>query len=185
MIRFKTALLVATGLIAVAALTGCSSGQIAQTSEEQSAVNGAQADVKYVALRNVHISAAQTGDFLRPGQTVELVFVATNQSPDISDQLAGITTDIGTVNLTGDTRLPAGGKLLVGAGDSRAIKALDAVEPAAAAKATVALAKPVSSGLTYKFTFNFEKAGSVGVTVPIAAGSAPQQENPPASAQHP
>jgi copper(I)-binding protein len=183
--RFKTAVLVATGLIAAAALTGCSSGQIAQTSEEQSAVNGAQADVKYVALRNVHISAAQTGDFLRPGQTVELVFVATNQSPDVSDKLVGITTDIGTVTVTGDTRLPAGGKLLVGTPDGKAIKALDAVEPANAAKATVALAKPVSSGLTYKFTFDFEKAGTVDVTVPIAAGSAPSQEKPPVPAQNP
>ncbi|WP_375488355.1 hypothetical protein [uncultured Mycobacterium sp.] len=182
--RVKTAVLVAIGLIAAAALTGCSSGQIAQTSEEQSAVNGGQGDLKYVALRNVHISAAQTGDFLRPGQMVPLVFVATNQSPDISDKLVGITTDIGTVALTGDTRLPAGGKLLVGTPDGQAIKALDAVEPADAATATVALAKPISSGLTYKFTFDFEKAGSVSVTVPISGGSAPQ-ENPPAPAQHP
>jgi copper(I)-binding protein len=182
-IRFKTAVLVATGLIAAAALAGCSSGQIAQTSEEQSAVNGGQGDLKYVALRNVYISAAQTGDFLRPGQTVPLVFVATNQSPDVSDRLVGITTDIGTVAVTGDTRLPAGGKLLVGTPDGHALKALDAVEPADAAKATVALTKPISSGLNYNFTFDFDKAGSVEVTVPIAGGP-PPPENPPRPAQH-
>ena len=49
--------------------------------------------VNNVALRNVHIQATQTGDFLRPGGTVDLVLVAVNQSPDIADKLVGITTE--------------------------------------------------------------------------------------------
>jgi hypothetical protein len=183
--RFGTAALAATGLVVVAALTGCSSGQIAQTSEQQSAVNGGAGSVENVALRNVHLKAVQTGDFLRPGRTVDLVFVATNQSPNIDDKLLGITTDIGTVTVTGDTRLPAGGKLLVGTPDGQAIRALDAVEPAGAAKATVVLAKPITNGLTYKFIFNFEKAGSATVIVPISAGSAPAKEQSPAQAEQP
>ncbi len=183
--RVRTAVLAATGLVAVATLTGCSSGQIAQTSEQQSAVNGGEGSVKYVALRNVYIKAVQTGDFLRPGQSVDLVFVATNQSPDIDDKLVAITTDVGTVTVTGDSRLPAGGKLLVGTPDGQTIKALDAVEPAHAAKATVALAKPITNGLTYTFNFSFEKAGSATVSVPISAGSTTPEEQPPAQAEHP
>ena len=54
----------------------------------------------------MHIQALQTGDYLRPGATVDLVLVAVNQSPDITDKLVGITTDIGKVTVTGD-RHPA------------------------------------------------------------------------------
>ena len=39
-----------------------------------------------------------------------------------------------------------------------------------AAKATVNLSKPITNGLTYKFTFKFEKAGEASVQVPISAG---------------
>jgi len=41
-----------------------------------------------------------------------------------------------------------------------------------AAKATVALAKQITNGLAYNFTFNFEKAGQASVMVPISAGLA-------------
>lgn len=35
------------------------------------------------------------------------------------------------------------------------------------------LSKPVTNGLTYDFTFTFEKAGETTVAVPISAGEAP------------
>ena len=167
-------------LVVVAALTGCSSGQIAQTSVQEPGINGASGVVKQVAVRNVYIRAVQNSDFLRPGQTVELMLVATNQSPDIEDKLVRITSDVGTVTLTGDTRLPAGGVLFVGTHGGQNIKALDVIAAADAAKATVALNKPISNGLTYPFTFDFEKAGSTRIMVPISAGVAPSPEQTPA-----
>ena len=69
--------------VAVAALSGCGTGQIAQTATQEPAVNGNRSRIKYVALRDIRIQATQTGDFLQPGRTVELVLVAVNQSPDI------------------------------------------------------------------------------------------------------
>jgi hypothetical protein len=178
---FKTRLricAVAVGLTVVGlagTLTGCSSGQIAQTSAVEPAVNGAKLNFNNVALRDVRIEAVQTSDFLRPGQTVDLVLVAVNQSPDIADRLVGISSDIGTVTLTGDTRLPAGGSLFVGSSAGQNVRALSAVQRADAAKATVVLAKPVTNGLTYNFTFDFEKAGRASMPVPISAGSTSQQ----------
>ena len=111
----KLAVLAAGGLIGAATLAGCGAGQLSQTAMQQSAVDGNQAVINNVALRNVHIQALQTGDFLRPGATVDLVLVAVNQSPDITDKLVGITTDIGKVTVTGDPTLPASGVLFVGA----------------------------------------------------------------------
>ena len=171
----KLAALAAAALIGAGAIAGCSAGQVSQTAMQQSAVDGNQAVINNVALRNVHIQALQTGAFLRPGATVDLVLVAVNESPDITDKLVGITTDIGKVTVSGgDPTLPASGVLFVGSQNGQSKKSVSAVENANWVKATVALSKPITNGLNYEFTFNFEKAGSVSVAVPI---SAPEPSN--------
>ncbi len=176
--------LAAGSLIGALALAGCGSGQISQTANQSAAVNGSHATVHNVALRDVHIRALQTGDALAPGTTVDLVLVATNQSPDVVDKLVAITSDIGPVTLTGDTRLPAGGSLFVSAAAGQLVQALDAVESADAAAATVALNRPISNGLTYTFTFDFEKAGPISLSVPISAGSPSPRDDGPGLAKH-
>jgi copper(I)-binding protein len=175
----KLAALAAGALIGAGAIAGCSAGQVSQTSMQQSAVDGNQAVINNVALRNVRIQALQTGDFLRPGSTVDLVLVAVNQSPDITDKLVGITTDIGKVTVTGDPTLHASGVLFVGSQNDQSKKSDNAGENADSVKATIALSKPITNGPNYDFTFNFEKAGSVSVGVPISAPeSGPHHESP-------
>lgn len=169
--RFKLA---ACGLAAAVALVGCSSGQVSQMTTQEPAVNGTSANLGAIALRNVHLRAEQVTDFVRPGKEVELIFQASNSSPDEADKLESITSDVGTVTLTGDTTLPASGVLTVGAPDGQ-ITPLESVEVAEAAEATVALTKPITNGLTYDFTFKFEKAGETTVRVPISAGEAPRR----------
>src|SRR6201992_3362764 len=110
----RLAALAAAALIGAVALAGCSAGQVSQTSSQESAVDGSAAVINNVALRNVRILAQQNTDFLHPGATVDLVLVVVNQSPDVTDRLVGISTDIGKVTVTGDPRLPAGGTLFVG-----------------------------------------------------------------------
>lgn len=163
--------LATAGLLAAAAVSGCSSGQLAQTSQIVAAVNGNAATVNNVALRNVHLQAVQTGDFLRPGQTVELVLAVTNQSPDVADRLVGVTTDIGTVTISGSGRLPAGGVLFIGTPADSNIEQVANIQTANVAGATVSLAKPITNGLNYDFTFDFEKAGSITLAVPVSAGT--------------
>jgi len=46
---------------------------------------------------------------------------------------------------------------------------LVSVEAMNAATATVILSKPISHGLTYDFTFEFARAGTVTVAVPIVS----------------
>ena len=164
------------GLVALVAalLSGCGAGQISQMATQEPAVNGNKVTFNNVALRDIRMQAVQTGDFLQPGRTVNLVAVAVNQSPDITDRLVSITSDIGTVTVDGDARLPAGGMLFIGKPDGQNV-APGPLQSNNAVKATVALAKPISNGLTYNFTFNFEKAGQASVLVPISAGLGPQQ----------
>ncbi len=48
-------------------------------------------------MRNAHLRANQTTDYVQPGSDVELMFLASNGSPDVNDKLVSITSDIGTV----------------------------------------------------------------------------------------
>lgn len=165
------------GLVALVAalLSGCGAGQISQMSSQEPAVNGNRVTINHVALRDIRMQAVQTGDFLQTGRTVNLVAVAANQSPDVTDRLVSITSDIGKVTVDGDARLPAGGMLFIGKPDGQNVApGPPDVNSSNFVKATVALAKPISNGLTYNFTFNFEKAGQASVLVPISAGLGPQ-----------
>jgi hypothetical protein len=161
------------GLFALVAtlLSGCGAGQISQMATQEPAVNGNRVTINNVALRDIRMQAVQTGDFLQPGRTVDLVAVAVNQSPDVADRLVSITSDVGTVTIGGDGRLPAGGMLFISEPRGENIPP-GPLEPNNAVKATVALSKPISNGLGYNFTFNFEKAGQASVMVPISAGLA-------------
>lgn len=169
--RMPNRLLAASTGLAVCGLilTGCGAGQISQTADQEAAVNGMSANANNIALRNVHLLASQTADFLQPGRIVPLAFVAANNSIDATDKLLSITSDFGTVALNGDGTIPAGGALVVAP--------KDAAEPAGAtaAGADVTLTKPITNGLSYPFTFTFEKAGATTVAVPLSAGEPARQ----------
>ncbi|GAC1648458.1 MAG: hypothetical protein NVS4B6_23300 [Mycobacterium sp.] len=173
---FLAARLAACGLTAVVALSGCGAGQISQTATQEPAVNGASANVGPISLRNIRLRAPQTTDYVQPGQDAELLFVAVNTSPDTNDRLLSITSDVGTVNLSGgDTSVPANGDLVVGEPDGQTAP-LESAEKADAVKAKIDLSKPITNGLTYNFTFDFEKAGENTVAVPISASGTPRRD---------
>ena len=169
-LRVAAAGLAACGLI----LTGCGAGQISQTATQESAVNGTSANIKEIALRNVHLQAVQRSDFLQPGTAVQLMFVAANNSPDIDDRLLAVSSEVGPVELTGSGEIPARGSLVVGSPDGQIeAAAMGSVTPTTA---EVTLSKPITNGLTYNFTFDLGKAGTATVAVPISAGSADRQQ---------
>lgn len=155
-------------------LTGCGAGQISQSAGMEAAINGAAANAGDIGLRNIHLQAVQTEDFLRPGDTVPLMFVAVNNSPDENHQLVRITSDVGQVSLTGDGTIPASGALVVGLADGQPQTLPDGEGTPAIAE--VKLTKPITNGLSYGFTFDFGKAGTTTVAVPISAGNADRRE---------
>jgi copper(I)-binding protein len=177
--------LAACGLAAAVTLTGCGAGQVSQTANQMPAVNGTNATLgdasAGVDLRNVYLRAPQTRDFVKPGSMVELLFVATNKSPDKADKLLEISSDTGEVLLNGGTTVPAGGVLLVGTPDGQK-QSLPRSEDATSSIAMVALTKPISNGLNYNFTFKFQNAGEKTVSVPISAGDAERRDADPVAA---
>jgi len=169
----RVALVGFAALVAIV-LSGCGAGQISQMATQEPAINGNRATINNIALRDVRIQAVQPKDFIQPGRTVELVLVAVNQSPDVADRLVGISSDVGAVTVSGDGRIPASGMLFVGRPEGQNV-APGPPDSGNVAKATVNLVKPISNGLTYNFTFTFEKAGQGSVSVPISAGLAQPQ----------
>jgi hypothetical protein len=177
--------LVACVLIA-ATLTGCGAGQQSQTATQEPAVNGASGAVGKVALRDVRIRAEVKGAALAPGESVELLFVAANQSETDSDKLVGITSDIGSVTLNpANPEIPAGRSLIVGKPEGIDAEALQAVSNAVKATATVKLSKPLANAITYDFVFKFERGGQGTIGVPVTAGDTARAEQPsPAGEGH-
>lgn len=179
-LRSRTVRRLAIALIATAATAGCGTGQIAQTTDQAPAVNGSAAAAGDITLRDVRIEAVQNGDAIPAGSTVDLSFVASNQSSESDDQLVRISTDIGKISLTGAKSLPVGGVLIVAPPETSAsvspteLKQLRGVEELDTATATLTLDKPISNGLTYDFTFEFKKAGPIKLAVPISAQAAAQ-----------
>ena len=177
--RTSAVALAACGLSAAIVLSGCSAGQISQSASQQPAVNGTLAWVgdptSGIALRNVHLRAPQTTDYVQPGGDAELLFVAVNESAEKDDRLVSITSSIGTVSLTGNLQVPAGGTLIVGTPDGTP-SALDATEGASTVEAAVQISEPITNGLNYPFTFTFERSGQKEINVPISAGEAPRRE---------
>ncbi|WP_067668242.1 hypothetical protein [Nocardia miyunensis] len=188
---------------AALALSGCSSGQIAQTARQVSAVNGNTADVGNVALRDVRILLPQSEDYTNAkGGKALLAFSAVNFGADKPDELSSITTDLGTVKVTpADTTLDPGRTVVAGGPDameSSSPAASTSSAPASGAATTApstsaqaadgkatsgpsepilveisGLTKDITPGPTYPVTFNFKEAGTVLVNVPVDAGSAP------------
>lgn len=172
--RPSTFALAAGGLATAVVLSACGAGQVSQTATQEAAINGTSGSAGEIALRNIHLRGTQTTDYIEPGREVELLFVAANVSPDVNDKLISITSDVGSVTLTGDTDVPATGTLVVGTPDGQPTP-LEEIEAADSAEATVELSKPITNGLTYDFTFTFEKAGETTVGVPISAGETPRR----------
>lgn len=175
--RFVTRLsAVAAGLVTAVALAGCGTGQISQTANQEPAVNGTGGVLNNLSLRNVRIQAEQTGEAIQVGQTADLMFVVSNQSPDSNDELTGVKTDIGKVAWPGAKAVPASGMLIVGTPSGADVAPMNALqklhgENVRTGTATVALSKSISNGLTYDVTFTFKQAGSITLPVPISAGT--------------
>ena len=152
-------------------------GGLAYSSSQKSKAARAARGTKLVVIDPRRTESCEGADLhlaLRPGSDVALILAIANGSPDVNDRLVGITSDVGEVTLTGSTAVPANGVLAVGVPDG--VTELSSVEAANGADASVALTKPIRNGLTYNFTFTFEKAGQKTLAVPISAGNAPRQE---------
>lgn len=190
---------------AALALTGCSSGQVTQTSSQVAAVNGANVDSGHLMLRNVHVIFPE-GDSLYsivPGGSAELSFTIVNNNPAEDETLLRITSNEATIRISPQV-IPAGGKLVAGIPVGQLVleEAVDeevaptseeAPEDPTTTEAPAGEEEPtggltvvltdlgdgVTTGLNFPLVFEFENGGKVEVSVPVDPGA--QLERDPAA----
>jgi copper(I)-binding protein len=173
--RFRLGVGAIVAVLALAAVTGCGAGQVAQTAEIQSHAGGAVARVGEIALLDVRFPYVGpiSGDEVYPvGADAALRGTIVN-SGDQPDRLLQILSPIArSAVLSGPIEVPPGSTLIVGwAGppsppgfppDTRSYLGL------------AELTTPLRSGQSYPVEFRFERAGSVLVHVPIATPDRPR-----------
>ncbi|MFD0361787.1 hypothetical protein ACFQZZ_10070 [Nocardia sp. GCM10030253] len=195
--RMATVAALAAG--AALALSGCSAGQIAQTAEQVAAVNGNQADINKISLRNVHIVYPGEGYTNVQGAKALIALSIINNSESVPDELTSVTTELGPVKVSGpagDAKFEIAPQQTVVAGPSTVAAKPDAhgaapttghgapaagdkpsIDPAAK-PATIeisGLTRNITPGLTYSVKFNFKQNGTIQVQVPVDAGTATER----------
>ena len=159
----KIPLLGAVAMAAVAAVTGCSAGQVTQTSTQVATVNGSSANVGQLALRDIRILYPSGGTYAE-GSTAQLVLAVANQglaedtlievTGEFFDDAAVPTDDAGD-EASVEVEVPAQGILQFGTTEFPSIELSD-------------LSEELSVAEIVSMTFVFEQAGEVTVEVPVA-----------------
>jgi hypothetical protein len=114
-IRPTGAALVVGAMAAALALTGCGAGQLAQTSEQVASVDGANVTVGAISIRDavIEFSAPQGSSVYSIGGSAPLQMTIVNSGAE-ADRLVSGTSPIATsVQISGQTEIPAGRSLLV------------------------------------------------------------------------
>jgi copper(I)-binding protein len=103
---------VALGVSALLGIVGCSAGQVAQTAEMEPAVNGNSGQVGTIALRNVQVAFPENGEPYKAGEDAPLLLSIVNTGGE-DDELVGVTSPAGRVELIGNPSIPGGTSLQV------------------------------------------------------------------------
>lgn len=162
----------ALGAAAVLLLSGCAAGQISQTAQQVAAVDGGNATVGQIGVRNVLLATPDAANY-GAGSTVPMTMVISNTSIQ-ADTLTAVST-------------PLAGSVTIGGGGRITLPPQQNVTVGLTGDSTVALQKisrTLCFGQSVPVTFTFEKAGQLTVRVPIAnpverTGSRPTLEIQP------
>src|SRR4030088_2700089 len=73
-------------------LAGCGAGQITQTATQEPAINGANAQVGTLYIRNAALQFPPSGPAYRAGSSAALTLTIINGGPQ-DDELVGVTSD--------------------------------------------------------------------------------------------
>lgn len=146
------------GGLAVGAVTGCSAGQIAQTANQVSTVDGSTATIGNISLRDITFEYPPNGTY-EPGDDARLEFTAVNSATLDADSLVSVSStafDGAPVDSGSDlpVQLPAGTDVSFG-GDGELLELTD-------------LTEQLLPSVRVPVTFTFQVAGEVTVMVPVA-----------------
>lgn len=103
---------VAIGVSALLGIVGCGAGQVAQTAEMEPAVNGNSGQVGNLLLRDVMVAFPENGEAYKVGEEAPLLLTIVNKGGE-DDELVGVTSPAGEVEIVGNPKIPARSALQV------------------------------------------------------------------------
>ena len=143
----------AAGLAALLVLTGCGSGQRAQTYQERTVAEATNSAIGAIAVRNVAVSAPTTGTTYAPGSSAPVTLTLVNQGAEDDVLLQATTPAASSVEVTGPTP-----QLLV--------PRLSAADPTYSLMLT-GLTRELATSQYIELALAFERNGSKTLLVPV------------------
>ncbi|NHD18363.1 copper chaperone PCu(A)C [Actinopolyspora sp. BKK1] len=173
------------GLGAVVALSGCATGQQAETSQQVAAIAGASADAESMAVRNATLGFPEETNgkaVYEKGSSAPVDAVLVNGSEQ-SDQLVRVSSSYAqSTEITGTKTIPGNQRLYAVEEQGGSSDQLTAAEAANDERETVrislnGLSQDIYPGTTIPVRFTFAEAGSVTLQVPIGNSPNPRPEH--------
>lgn len=160
-VRARTRIVGITAALALglSLVTGCAAGRISQTADQIPNLDSALGTVGDVGVRDALISVPDTVDgavAYPTGSTAPLQFWLVNNAVEVSagDELVGISTPVGAVDLSGEATIDPKG--LVQVGNDAALSATLSVDNG-----------EILFGHSVPMTFHFAHAGDLSINVPV------------------
>lgn len=173
------------GLGAVVALSGCATGQQAETSQQVAAIAGSSAETKTMAVRNATLGFPDGTDgraVYEKGSSAPVDAVLINES-ERSDKLVRVSSSYAqSSEITGTRTIPGKQRLYAVEEQGGSTEKLTAAEAANDERERVrisldGLSQDIYPGTTIPVRFTFAEAGSVTLQVPIGGSPEPRPEH--------
>ncbi len=185
---------VVIGLGAVMALTGCSAGQDADTSEVNAAVFGDNVQAKSIAVRDAVLAFPEGEAHYPKGSSAPMDVVLINKANAV-DRLIGASSPYAeSVRITGETTIPGGTRLHSNGESPESQESTStAQQPSSASEqpsgpvqrpqvniTLVGLTQTIRPGTVVPVTLKFQQAGEITAQVPIGPSpeSRPEHGSP-------
>jgi copper(I)-binding protein len=150
------------------ALAGCGAGQISQTADEASAVNGYTGQIGSIEVRNASIAFAgqgKTDAVYRAGQSAPLNMTLVNVSPT-DDKLVSVSSPVASGGqIQGDATVAGNRALQVGNGDAGSDAS--ALSDRTISVTLTGLKQDITPGLTYPVVLTFARSGELTARLPV------------------
>lgn len=154
----------ALGVGAVLALSGCSAGQVTQTSSQVAAVDGASAGTEDISIRNASLTFPEQQPYYPVGSSAPMELVLANDG-NTADRLLRVSSPYAeSVEVSGFTSLPANSALHASGSPQKDQADKDRREVQITLRN---IKREFGPGVTIPVTFVFEKAGATTAQVPI------------------
>jgi copper(I)-binding protein len=156
---FRTSTRTASGLLAgllvaaAATISGCAAGQVSQTADQVSSVDGGVGNVGPIGIRNALLATPAAGSYSK-GADVPVLLWLTNTGM-AADTLSSVsTTAASSVSIGGTATLPPQSRVEVGASTPVTVT-------------IKGLTDGLSFGTSIPVTFAFATAGDVTINIPV------------------